>query len=394
MSHLPAIKKAAAQATELRRQLHRIPELQYQEHQTASFIRQRLDELKIPYLAGVSQAPTATIATIGNPAKPCIALRADIDALPIEEQTGAAWASTHRHVMHACGHDGHSAALLGAAEVLKQLENNLNVCVKLIFQPAEEGGGGGRVLVQQGVLDGRLGPKVEAIFGLHGWPILPIGTVSTRAGALLAAMDKIQITMRGRGGHAAFPHLTHDPIVASAMAIQGLQGIVSRQTDPTDSLVISIAQIQAGTAHNIIPDECTFTGTVRTVDRDLRRAVPGMIRQRIEGIAAAHGCHATLDWIDGYPIVMNDPAMSDLVARVAGQALGEGQFVPAARPTMGGEDFAFYLEKVPGCFFMVGLCPPSETAPALLHTNRFDFNDQALPACIGMHVGLVLGYKR
>ncbi|MCC6240325.1 MAG: amidohydrolase [Phycisphaerales bacterium] len=394
MSPIPAIKKAAAEATELRRQLHRIPELQYQEHQTASFIRQRLDELKIPYLAGVNEAPTATIATIGNLAKPCIALRADIDALPIEEQTGAAWASTHRHVMHACGHDGHTAALLGAAEVLKQLENELDVCVKLIFQPAEEGGGGGRVLVQQGVLDGRLGPKVEAIFGLHGWPILPIGMVSTRAGALLAAMDQIRITIRGQGGHAAFPHLTHDPVVASAMAILGLQSIVSRQTDPTDSLVISIAQIQAGTAHNVIPDECTFSGTVRTVDRDLRRSVPAMIRQRMEGIAAAHGCQATLDWIDGYPIVMNDPAMSDLVARVAGQSLGEGQFIPAARPSMGGEDFAFYLEKIPGCFFMVGLCPPSETAPALLHTNRFDFNDQALPACIGMHVGLVLGYKR
>src|SRR5258706_8309966 len=205
--------------TQLRHRLHQIPELGYEEFKTAALIREELDRLKIPYYAGVEGAPTATVALIGDPGKPCIALRADIDALPITEQTSLPYASTHEGRMHACGHDGHSATLVGAAGLLKSIARELPVCVKFIWQPAEEGGGGAKRLVDAGVLDGRLGPKVHVIFGLHGWPGIKVGSVATKPGVLLAATDCFAATFRGRGCHGAYPHLGLDPIVTAAEAV-------------------------------------------------------------------------------------------------------------------------------------------------------------------------------
>ncbi|HEX8915332.1 MAG TPA: amidohydrolase, partial [Humisphaera sp.] len=231
MTNDAAISTHLPRLADLRHRLHRIPELGYQEFETAKVIRAELDRLGIPYVAGVEGAPTATIAWVGDTSKPCVALRADIDALPIVEQTGLPYASTHAGRMHACGHDGHTTVLLGAAAVLKDMAAELPVCVKFLWQPAEEGGGGGDILCKAGALDGRIGPKVAAIFGLHGWPGLPVGVVASKPGVLLAATDQFYATFVGRGCHGAFPHAGIDPIPAAAEAVLSLQQFVSRELD-------------------------------------------------------------------------------------------------------------------------------------------------------------------
>lgn len=374
----------------LRHRLHQVPEIGYEEFSTADLVRQELNDLSIPFIAGVPDAPTATVAMIGDGNKPCIALRADIDALPIIEQTGLPYSSTHPGMMHACGHDGHTTVLLGAAAILKEMERELPVCIKLIWQPAEEGGGGAYRLVDAGVLDGRLGPKVSAIFGLHGWPGLPAGMVATRAGALLAATDNFSITFIGSGCHGAYPHLGRDPIVTAAEAVVNLQQLVSREIDPTDSVVLTIGMIHGGTAVNIIPDSVTIEGTVRTLDDDTRRQVRSALERRAGAIAAANDCRMRLAWTEGYPSTVNDPKMADFVATTAARALGADRYFPVGKPSMGGEDFSYYLQHVPGCFFLVGVKPDNLPIYPPLHSDRYDFTDTAIPAGVRMFVELAL----
>ena len=383
----------AARAVELRHELHQCPELGYDEHATAAIIRRQLDALGLPHVDDIPGVPTATVAVIGDRAKPCVALRADIDALPITETADLPYKSKTPGRMHACGHDGHMATLLGAAAVLNDLADELPVCVKLIFQPAEEGGGGGERLVQAGVLiSGDLGPQVQAIFGLHGWPGLPVGTVSTRPGPLLAATDTFEVVFTGAGGHAAFPHFGRDPIAAAASAVVSLQQIASREVDPTEPVVVSVTQFNAGTARNIIPDTATIAGTARTLTEETREQVRDAIRRRCELIASAGGCTAEFRWKPGYPPTANDPAMADYVAATAARLLGPSGFIPAARPSMGGEDFAYYLEKVPGCFFLVGVQPPGRPDYPHLHTAAYDFTDAAVAVGMKMFVELARGF--
>ena len=377
---------------ELRHRLHQIPELGYEEHKTAAVIRAELDRLGIRYVAGVEGAPTATVAWVGDPGKPCVALRADIDALPITEQTGLAYASMHDGRMHACGHDGHTTTLLGAAAVLKGMEAELPVCVKFLWQPAEEGGGGGAALCEAGALDGRIGPKVSAIFGLHGWPGLKVGVVATKPGALLAATDNFRATFVGRGCHGAFPHAGIDPIVTAAEAVLNLQQFITRELDPTEPAVITVGTFHAGTATNIIPDEATIEGTARTLSPHARAAIRRSIERRCQGVAAANGCQLRFDWFDGYPPTINDPKMTDYVASVAREVAGPDRFLMVPRPSMGGEDFAYYLEQVPGCFFLVGVEPPHATGHPPLHSDRFDFTDAAIAVGVQMFVELVLRF--
>jgi len=394
----PSVEDAARQfadrARDLRHRLHQIPEIGYEEFKTAAAIRAELDALGIPYVDGVPDAPTATIAWLGDASgsKPCVALRADIDALPILENTGLPYASNHPGFMHACGHDGHIATLMGAAGVLKSLADDLPVCVKLIWQPAEEGGGGAERLVEAGVLDGTIGPKVDAIFGLHGWPGLPVGIVATKPGPLLAATDNFNITFVGRGCHGAYPHLGRDPIVTAAEAVLNLQQFVSRELDPTEPCVVTVGKFNAGTATNVIPDAATIEGTARTLNPQARRDVARAIERRCTGIAEANDCDLRFDWIDGDPPTVNDPAMADYVATVAREALGPERFLPIARPSMGGEDFAYYLEKVPGCFFLVGVVPPGRESYPPLHSDRYDFTDAALGVGMRMFLNLVLNF--
>ncbi len=379
--------------TDLRHRLHRIPEIGYEEFETAAMIRAELTRLDVDFTPGVPDSPTATIALIGDPAKPCVALRADIDALPIAERTGLAYASTHEGLMHACGHDGHTSILLGAAEVLRQMSAQLPVCVKLIFQPAEEGGGGAGRLVRAGVLDGSLGPKVQAIFGLHGWPGLKTGCVSTKPGPVLAATDQFEATFVGVGCHGAFPHLGRDPIVTAAEAVISLQQFVSREIDPTEPAVVTVGMFHAGTATNIIPDHAKISGTARTLTPVARAAVARSIRRRCEMVAAANECRVEFEWIDGYPPTVNDPAMTAYVEETARNTLGRDAYFPAPRPAMGGEDFAYYLEAVPGCFFFLGLCPPDRESYPSLHSDRFDFTDAALGVGVRMFVNLVRSFR-
>jgi amidohydrolase len=397
MSTEASIETAARQAVDVRHRLHQIPELGYEEFKTAALIRAELDALGIAHVDGVPDAPTATIAWIGDTAgKPCVALRADIDALPITEQTKLPYASTHAGRMHACGHDGHISTLLAAAAVLKSIEAELPVCVKLMWQPAEEGGAGARRLVKAGVLDGRppYGPKVDAVFGLHGWPGLKVGTVATKGGALLAATDNFAARFHGSGCHGAFPHLGRDPIVTACEAVMSLQAFVSREMDPTDSAVVTVGKFNAGTATNVIPDVAMIEGTARTLTPHAREQIAAAIERRCAGVATANGCTLQFQWFDGYPPTINDPAMADYVAKVARQALGEGRFFPVARPSMGGEDFAYYLEKVPGCFFLVGVEPPDRDGYPPLHSDRYDFTDGAIAVGVRMFVELVRNYGR
>jgi amidohydrolase len=388
------IERVLPPVADFRHRLHQIPELAFEEFKTAEAIRAELKRMGLDFVAGVNEAPTATIAWIGNPSKPCVALRADIDALPVTEQTGVPYASTHPGRMHACGHDGHTATLAGAAAVLKSIEKQLPVCVKLIWQPAEEGGGGAEVLCRAGVLDGRIGPKVSSIFGLHGWPGLPVGTVSTRPGPLLAATDTFTATFVGRGCHGAFPHLGRDPIVTAAEAVINLQQFVSRETDPTDSAVVTVGKIAGGTATNIIPDRVAIEGTLRTLTRETREQIRAAVQRRCAGIAAANDCELNFILEPGYPSTINDAKMAEYVERIAKQMLGAERYVPAARPVMGGEDFAYYLENVPGCFFMVGTIPPGKTHYPPLHSDRYDFTDGALVVGIQMFVELAMNFGK
>ncbi|HXE54581.1 MAG TPA: M20 family metallopeptidase [Tepidisphaeraceae bacterium] len=390
----PTIDTLLPRVIAFRHQLHQIPELGYEEFKTAAAIRAELDALAISYVDGIPDAPTATVAWLGDASKPCIALRADIDALPILERTALAYASTHPGLMHACGHDGHAATLFGIASLFKSIEADLPVCVKLIWQPAEEGGGGAERLVEAGVLDGGLGPKVQAIFGLHGWPGLKVGTVATRPGTLLAATDTFSATFVGRGCHGAYPHLGIDPIVTACEAVLNLQQFVSREFDPTDAAVVTIGKICSGTATNVIPDSATIEGTARTLHAQGRRKIRESLERRCNGIADANDCEMRFDWVEGYPPTSNDPAMAEYVAKIARQTLGPDRFYMVPRPSMGGEDFAYYLEKVPGCFFLVGVEPPERDTYPPLHSDRYDFTDATLGVGMRMFAELVMSWGR
>lgn len=392
MNLIDAIRPHLARAIDLRHRLHQVPELCFQENLTAALIRKELDDLSIGYLAGVPDAPTATIAHLGDQSRPCVALRADIDGLPIAEQTGLPYASTRPGHMHACGHDGHAATLLLAAAALRAIQHELPVCVKLIWQPAEEGGGGARRLVAAGLLDGRIGPKAVAIFGLHGWPVEPLGMILTRPGPMMAASDTFTVTFRGKGAHAARPQSSRDPVPVAAQAILSLQQIVSREIDPAESCVITIGKLQAGTATNIIPDIATIAGTVRTLSPGTRALCRDAIERRCAGIAAAGGCTIDYAWNDGYPVVVNVPAMARHVAETARQTLGPDRYAPLRDPSLGAEDFAYYLQQIPGCFFRLGLRPPGYAEYPGLHNDHFDFPDAALEPGALMFLSLLGRY--
>ncbi|GIW78022.1 MAG: hippurate hydrolase [Phycisphaerae bacterium] len=393
MSSDPVVALDLQHLIHLRHRLHQIPEIGYEEFKTSGLIREELAQKNIEFIEGLADSPTATIAWIGDLRKPCIALRADIDALPIREQTGLPYASTHDGMMHACGHDGHTAILLGTAEVLRHQADRLDVCVKLIFQPAEEGGGGAGRLVRAGVLDGTVGPKVQAIFGLHGWPGLKVGWVSSRPGPILAATDQFEVTFSGVGCHGAFPHLGRDPIVAASEAVINLQHIVSRDIDPTEPVVVTVGTFHAGTATNIIPDTARITGTSRTLTPTARSQVQNLVQRRCHAIASAHDCRADVSWTEGYPPTVNDSRMTEYVRKTAFSVVGQDRYIQASRPSMGGEDFAYYLESVPGCFFMIGVCPEDREVYPSLHSDRFDFTDAALSVGVRMFVNLVRHFQ-
>ncbi|MCC5823953.1 MAG: amidohydrolase [Phycisphaerales bacterium] len=386
--------------TRIRRDLHAHPEVRFEEHRTGRVVQDELARLGIRFVAGLGgHEPgqgTGVLAhlpaTVDRPG-PCIGLRADMDALPIAERTAAAWASTIPGRMHACGHDGHTAILLGAARVLAATEHRPNP-VTFVFQPAEEGGGGGELMCRDGCLtggpDGDLGPPVTRMYGLHGWPGLPLGVIGTRPGPLLAATDELHLTVRGRQAHAAYPHLGADPIVAGAHIVAAVQTLASRTVSPLDSIVVTFGTFHAGTATNVIPETATLTGTLRTLRAETRVLAKARLKELAESAARALGCEAELRIEEGYPVTLNDPGEAARVLEVAREANLARGAVEVPEPSMGGEDFAYYANRVPSCFYLLGLRPDGADGMPELHQPEFDFPDGAIGPGVEMMCRLAL----
>lgn len=382
--------------TEIRHDLHAHPELRYEETRTAGKVREQLSRQFIEFKGGLAGG-TGTLAYLpGNDDSSAIGLRADMDALPILEANKLDYKSTNDGKMHACGHDGHTTILIGAARVLKRIatEAGLPRSVKFIFQPAEEGGAGGKRMVEEGVLTNQLlGPNISRMYALHCWPLLEVGQLSTRSGPLLAAADKFNLTVQGKGAHAAMPHYSNDPIVAASHIVTTLQTIASRNVDPIDSIVISITMFHAGSATNIIPDAVKLGGTLRTLTDETRTLAKRRIHKIAENVAASQECTASIEWEgDGYPVTENHPDAVDDVLKCAHAAVGEKHTSIWPNPVMGGEDFAFYCKKVPSCFFLLGQQPPDAPKPyPLVHTPVFNFNDETIALGVEMFCRIALG---
>lgn len=382
---------------DLRHELHACPELGYEERQTSARIQQELAAAGVAFKAGLATTGVVAHLPATEPQggrQGAVALRADIDALPIDEATGKPYASTNPGLMHACGHDGHTTILLGAARALAGMPRPRPVT--LIFQPAEEGGAGGKVMCEAGALDGEagagLGPAVDRIFGLHGWPSITVGEIGTRPGPLLASTDEFHITVRGVGGHAAYPHQARDPIVAAAAVVTALQTIASRSVSPVDAVVCTVGRISGGTANNIIPGQVELEGTTRALSDQTRAMAKQRVFELAEGVARAHGCEALVEWHEGYPVTRNDADLTERFFEVARRAIGEGRVHLTPTPTMGGEDFSYYGQRVPACFFLLGIVPEGQdpTMAPQLHQPDFDFNDDAIPVGVELMCRLAL----
>ena len=365
----------------LRRDIHREPELGFDTEKTAEKVLAALEGLPLEIETGF--AKNGIVATLeGEGDGPTVALRADMDALPILEDTGLPFASETEGKMHACGHDGHTSMLVGAAQALSRMRDQLDGTVKFVFQPAEEGGGGGKVMVDEGVAEG-----VSSIFALHLWPGLPFGKVATKAGPIMAAADAFEMKINASGGHGAMPHLASDAIVIAAQVVTALQTIVSREVDPVEPAVLTVGEIGAGTAFNIIPDKARIGGTVRTLNADLREMIPSRIEELARGVAQGMRGDVDLDYTFSYPVTVNDEAAADLALGVAENLFGGESVLTLPNPSMGGEDFAYFLQKVPGAFIWLGV---GEDASGL-HTPNFAFDEEILPRGSAMLTALAIG---
>jgi len=353
----------------LRRDIHSEPELGFDTEKTAEKVLAALEGLPLDVETGVAQ--NGIVATLeGDGDGPTVALRADMDALPIQEETGLPFASEVEGKMHACGHDGHTSMLVGAAHALSGMRDRLDGTVKFVFQPAEEGGGGGKVMVDEGVADG-----VASIFALHLWPGLPFGKVATKAGPIMAAADAFEMEIRGSGGHGAMPHLSADAVVIAAQVVTALQTVVSREVDPVQPAVLTVGEIGAGTAFNIIPEKARLGGTVRTLDPDLRESMPERIEALARGVANGMRGDAYLDYTFSYPVTTNEEGAAARALGVAGELFGQESVLELPNPSMGAEDFSYFLERVPGAFIWLGV---GEDVSGL-HTPQFAFDEEILP---------------
>jgi hippurate hydrolase len=370
---MPVINRIAGLAprmTEWRRHLHAHPELAFDCFETAAFVAARLRDIGVDEIhEGIAQSGIVAVIE-GQAPGPVVGLRADMDALPMTEETGAGHASTVPGKMHACGHDGHTAMLLGAAAYLAETRN-FRGKVALIFQPAEEDGGGAGVMVEDGIMD-RF--DIAEVYALHNVPGLDLGRVLTTPGPIMAAVDEFHIHVEGRGGHGAMPHETADPIPAAVSIVQAIQTIVSRNNYALDDLVVSVTQIHAGTTDNVIPGTAYINGTVRTFDPAVQAMVMRRMEEIVSGQGASFGVTARLDYAVGYPATVNDPARAEFAAETAAEVVGAGLVDGAAGREMGAEDFAYMLQARPGAYLFLGGGPG-----AGLHHPKFDFNDEILP---------------
>ncbi len=358
----------------IRRSLHSFPELAYHEEKTAAFVSEELSRLGISHRTGV--AGTGIVAELGerrgsaDVRYPCIALRADMDGIPLDEETGLTFASLNPGVMHACGHDGHMAMLLGAAALLQQME--LPGRVVLLFQPAEESGNGAEKLIKEGVLDG-----VQMIFAGHIDTHFPVGTFTVDPGLICSYTDPFTITILGRGGHAAWPHETVDSVVVASNLIMNMQTLVSREIDPVHPAVVTVGRVNAGTVHNVIAEKAVIDGTVRSAHPETRKRILNGLRRIIQGVSSMSGAEVSLQLLEGLPAVINEPAAAELARQAAQEIVDPDRVISQGRPSLGGEDFAFYLNRIPGCLIRFGGRKESEET-GLAHSSRFDFDEDVL----------------
>ncbi len=368
------IKKLVQQHKDLiintRRDLHRIPEPAYTEEKTSAYLAEYLKKGDLEVQTGIAKTGVVGLMKLTAPGK-TLMIRSDIDALPVSEETGLPFASTHEGAMHACGHDGHMAMVLGAATILNKVKDKLKGNIKFLFQPAEEGPGGAKPMIQAGVMEN---PHVDYSIGCHVWPAIPEGTIGVKAGHLMAAMDRFDIKIIGKGGHGAMPHLCVDALEVGTQVVNALQRIASRQMNPLSPTVVTIGSFHAGTTFNVIPGEAELCGTTRTFDRDIWNSWPERIEKIVRGVCQSMGADYELKYAQGYPPLFNDESMSEVVRRCAGDVVGKGQIIEP-EPTMGGEDMAFYLEKSKGCFFFLGV---GREGCAPLHNAKFDLNEEVL----------------
>lgn len=375
----PAIQALQPELVTWRRQLHQQPELGFREQLTAALIDQKLTEWGIEHQTGVAQ--TGTVAVIrGNRPGKVLAIRADMDALPIQEENEVPYKSQHDGLMHACGHDGHTAIALGIARYLSQ-QRDFAGTVKIIFQPAEEGPGGAKPMIEAGVLKQ---PDVDAIIGLHLWNYLPSGTIGVRAGALMAAVECFRCTILGKGGHGAIPQSTIDSVLVSAQIVTLLQSIVARNVDPLESAVVTVGELHAGTAENVIADTARMRGTVRYFNPQYEGFFGRRLEEVISGVCQSHGAKYELDYWQLYPPVVNDPGITNLVRSVAEAVVETPAGVVPKCQTMGGEDMSFFLQAVPGCYFFLGSANATRDLAYPHHHPRFDFDETVLQIGVEM----------
>ncbi|HET9387253.1 MAG TPA: amidohydrolase [Gemmatimonadales bacterium] len=367
MTALPPVDRSSLIAT--RRDIHQHPELGFEETRTAGLIAERLGALQYQVTSGVGK--TGVVGLKKQKDGRCVLLRADMDALPVEEANAVPYRSTHAGKMHACGHDGHVAIGLEVARRLAPLD--LAGAVKFAFQPAEEASNGAQAMIGDGVLDR---PEVHAAFGIHLWNDLPVGTIGIMAGPVMASVDQFEIEILGRGGHAAAPHQTIDPVLVAAHVITGLQSLVSRRRDPMDEVVLSVTEVHAGRAFNVIPARADLRGTVRTFGGRFWEDAPRLVAETAQGIAGAFGAQASVRYHRLSAPLVNDERLSTLMSDVARAVVGAGNVRTGVR-TMGGEDMAFFLERVPGCFAFVGSAPRSGAASPH-HSPNFDIDEESL----------------
>ena len=365
-----------------RRDFHKHPELAFNELRSAEIISKELHSLGFDVYEGVGKTGVCGILT-GAHDGPTIALRADMDALPIKETSNISYKSKNEGIMHACGHDGHMAMLLGAARILALKKTKLEGKVKFIFQPAEEGLGGAEYMIKDNVLDG-----VDAIYGAHLWNYQPTGTIGVKSGPVMAAADLFEIIIKGRGGHGATPHGTVDAILVASHIVQSLQSIVSRNTNPLESTVVTVGKINGGYNFNVISDKVILKGTTRAYSEENRSLIKKRMKEILDGISKSFGADIMLDYKDGYPPVINETECSNYVLNAAKQVVGNGAIDPYL--TMGGEDFSYFLQKKPGCFFFIGSAP-NEYEPQSVphHCSHFDIDEESLLIGTSLFVQLV-----
>jgi amidohydrolase len=370
----------------LRHDLHAHPELAYAEKRTSARVVEELRKLPGLNIQNHLAGGTGVLATLNADSPgPCVLLRADMDALPIEELNELPYKSKVPGKMHACGHDGHTSCLLGAARVLTQFADRLPGKVKFCFQPAEEAGAGGEKMIADGILEN---PKVDAAFALHGWPDVPVGRIISCAGPILAASAPFDIEFTGKGGHAAYPHKAGDVIVATSQLISNLQAIRARFVDPLDPVVISVCVLEAGHAHNVLPEVCRVRGTIRALSQQAHATARHLVQRFLQNTAMNFEVKADIKFGEGYPVLINDACCADLITDVGRRVLGADKVLTKYPPSMGGEDFAFYAQRVPAAMFRVGLQPAGSFEFPSLHNPHFDFNDDAIPTAIQMFCGI------